>query len=48
MEQKELEDLIKKNGCPIKNAEKKFYDHLKKTSDARKEKYLSINSAVLP
>lgn len=48
LEKKELEDQIKKNGCPIKRADKNFFDHLKKMTEERKEKYNRINSAVLP
>ena len=48
LEKKEMEDLIKKNGCPIKRAEKNFFDHLNKMTEERKEKYKRLNSAVLP
>ena len=48
LEKKELEDQIKKNGCPINRADKNFFDHLKKMTEERKEKYNRINSAVLP
>ena len=47
LEKKELEEEIKTKGCPIKNAEKYFYEYLKKTKDARKEKYKRINSSAL-
>ena len=47
-EQKELDKLFQKKGCPIKTAESKFFDHLLKTREERKEKYKALESIVLP
>ena len=38
LEKKQKEELLKKNGCPIKRAEKQFYDHIAKITAERTEK----------
>lgn len=47
LERQELEQQIKLNGCPVKNAEMNYYEYLKKTRQAREEKYKRINSSAL-
>ena len=47
LERKEIEEQIRLNGCPVKNAENCFYEHLRKTKEAREEKYRRINSSTL-
>ena len=38
------EELLKKTGCPIKRAEKSFFEHIAKTTAERTERYLDLNS----
>ena len=40
------EEILKKKGCPIKKAEKLFYEHIARKTEERTEKYLALRSAA--
>lgn len=40
------EEILNKKGCPIKKAEKLFYEHIARKTEERTEKYLALRSAA--
>ena len=46
LEKKALEEQIRKNGCPIKNAEVAYFNHLKQMSKELEAKLKKINSCT--
>ena len=38
------EEILKKTGCPIKRAEKSFFEHIARTTAERTERYLDLKS----
>ena len=47
IEIKEKEELLKKKGCPIKRAEKQFFDHIAKVTAERIEKEKDLQNFAL-
>ena len=46
-EKKQQEELLLKQGCPIKRAEKVFFDHIAKVKAERTEREKELRNATL-
>ena len=47
IERNQKEEFLKKKGCPIKRAEKQFFDHIAKITAERVEKEKDLRNATL-
>ena len=47
VERQQQEDLLKQKGCPLKKAEKKFFEHIAKITAERVEKEKDLRNANL-
>ena len=47
VEKEQQEELLKKKGCPIKKAEKLFFEHIAKITEERIEKEKDLRNATL-